>query len=170
MWMVVIMLLFVIAMGVTIGGLLAAPREPVRPLQLFLVALFFLILCYIGMIVGMFLSGWISLVLLEFLLSIIAILFIVASITRFHPTLGFFHPEDRILLLLLSFLFFLMGLEWGLFEIRTFFTLFAALLFTAALAIGIFIQLQIRQILWRYSYIAFTPLIWLLFVTVLKLL
>lgn len=170
MWMMFIILLFVFTIGVTIGGLLAAAREPVRPLHLFLCSLFFLFLCYIGMIVGMFLMGWISLRLLEFLLAILALLFIVASITRFHPTLGFFHPEDRILVSLLSLLFLLMGLEWGLLGLRTFFTITASFLFTAALAVGIFIQLQIRQILWRYSYIAFTPLVWLLFVTVLKLL
>ncbi|TWI57821.1 hypothetical protein [Halalkalibacter nanhaiisediminis] len=170
MFMLLIIFLFVFAVGVTIGGLLAAPREPVRPIHFLLFALFFLIMCYIGMIVGMFLSGWISLIILEFVLAILALLFMIATVTRFHPTLGFFHPEDRILVTMLSILFFLMGLEWGLLGFRTFFTITATFVFIVALLVGLFIQQQICQILWRHSYIAFTPLIWLLFVTVLKLL
>ncbi|MCM3712901.1 hypothetical protein [Halalkalibacter oceani] len=170
MWFILTILIFIVTIGVTIGGLLVAPKEQVRPVQLVLLTVCFTFLCYLGMITGMFLTGWISLWLLDYLVAVVALLFIVASMRRFHPTLGFFHPEDRIVVSLLALLFFLMGVEWGLIELRTFFTLFVSALFAAALILGVFIQIQIRQILWRYSYIAFTPLVWLLFVTVMKLL
>ena len=170
MWLIMIILVFVFTMGLTIGGLLAAPREPVKPLHLFLFSLFFLFLCYIGMISGMFITGWLAIRVVEITLSILAILFIVACFSRFHPTLGFFHPEDRVLISVLALLFFFMGVEWGLLEFRTFFTIAAGVLFTAALALGLYMQMQIRQALWRHSASSFTPLIWLLFVSVLKLL
>ncbi|ARK29392.1 hypothetical protein [Halalkalibacter krulwichiae] len=170
MWLIFIVLVFVFTIGLTVGGLLVAPREPVKPLHLILFSIFFLFLCYLGMIAGMFISGWIAIRIIEIGLCILALLFIVACFSRFHPTLGFFHPEDRVVLSVLASLFFLMGLEWGVLDFRTFFTIGAGLLFTVALTIGIFIQMQIRQALWRYSYAAFAPLVWLLFVTVLKLL
>ncbi len=164
------MFIFVCTFGITLGGLLAAPRESIKPLHLFLFSLFFLFLAYIGMITGMFFTGWISIRLIEIVLSILALLFIVACFSRYHPTLGFFHPEDKILLSVIALLFFLMGLEWGVLGYRTFFTLTASFLFTAALGLGIFIQLQIKQVFWRQSYASYTPLVWLLFVTLLKLL
>ncbi|GAE33464.1 hypothetical protein [Halalkalibacter akibai] len=170
MWIVVILLLFVFTIGLTIGGLLTAPREPVKPIHLILFTLFFLFLCYLGMITGMFLSGWIAIRFIEIVLAILSLLFIVACFSRFHPTLGFFHPEDKILISVLAFLFFLMGVEWGVLEFRTFFTLACGILFAFALAAGVFIQLQIKQALWRNYYCAFAPLVWLLFVSILKLL
>jgi hypothetical protein len=165
-----IILVFVFTIGITIGGLLAAPRDPVRPIQFILFSVFFLFLCYIGMITGMFITGWIGLRFIEIVLAILALLFIVACFSRFHPTLGFFHPEDKILFSVLGLIFFLMGVEWGLLELRTFFTIAASFLFTAALGLGLYVQMQIRQVIWRHASIAFAPLIWLLFVTVLKLL
>ncbi|MDT8861722.1 hypothetical protein N0O92_16005 [Alkalihalobacillus sp. MEB130] len=170
MWFVIVILVFVFTVGLTIGGLLAAPRDPIRPFHLLLFSLFFLFLGYIGMITGMFMTGWMNIRFIEIVLSILALLFIVACFSRFHPTFGFFHPEDRILLSVLALLFFLMGLEWGLLEFRTFFTITASFLFTGALGLGVFVQMQIRQVFWKYSYISFAPLVWLLFVTVLKLL
>jgi hypothetical protein len=170
MWLIVIILLFVFTVGLTIGGLLTAPREPVRPLQLILFSLLFLFVCYIGMLIGMFITGWIAIRFIEISLAILALLFIVACFSRFHPTLGFFHPEDRILISVLALMFFFMGIEWGVLEFRTFFTVAAGLLFAVALGVGVYIQMQIRQVLWRQSYSAFAPLVWLLFVSVLKLL
>ncbi|WP_332691074.1 hypothetical protein [Halalkalibacter lacteus] len=170
MWFTMLILVFVFTIGMTIGGLLAAPRDTVRPIQVILFSLFFLFLCYMGMITGMFITGWIGLRFIEIVLAILTLLFIVACFSRFHPTLGFFHPEDKILFSMLAFLFFLMGVEWGLVEFRTFFTIAAAFLFTAALGLGLYVQMQIRQAFWRHSNIAYAPLIWLLFVTVLKLL
>ncbi|NEU30742.1 hypothetical protein GN156_08125 [bacterium LRH843] len=168
--MIFVMLIFVLTIGVTLGGLLVAPRDPIRPLHLLLPALLFLFVCYVGMIVGMFFTGWVSIRILEFLLCIIALVFIVACISRYHPTFGFFHPRDPMLIGLLATLFFLIGLEWGLLEFRTFFTITATVLFTGALIAGILIQLHIRELLWRHSYIPFAPLFWLLFITVCKLL
>ncbi len=165
-----IILVFVFTIGLTIGGLLAAPREPVKPLHLFLFSLFFLFLCYMGMITGMFISGWMAIRVIEIVLAILAILFIVACFSRYHPTLGFFHPEDRVLLSVLGLMFFFMGIEWGLLEFRTFFTIVSGILFTVALALGLYMQVQIQHALRRHSYSAFTPLVWLLFVSVLKLL
>ncbi|WP_332632099.1 hypothetical protein [Halalkalibacter flavus] len=170
MWFIIVIMIFVFTIGLTIGGLLTAPRDPIRPIQLLLFSLFFLFLCYIGMITGILISGWIGVRFIEILLSILSLLFIVACFSRFHPTLGFFHPEDKVLILVLALLFFLMGMEWGLLEFRTFFTIAASFLFTAALGLGVFVQTQIRQVFWRHSFISFTPLVWLLFVAVLKLL
>ncbi|WP_062046386.1 hypothetical protein [Bacillus sp. JCM 19034] len=118
----------------------------------------------------MFMPSWFAFRLVEILISILSLLIIIAAVTRYHPTLGFFHPEDRILPILLALLFFFMGFEWGIIEMRTFFTLFAGFIFFVAMAMGIVIQMQIRQILWRSSYHVFAPLIWLLFVGMLKLL
>ncbi|MCL7747182.1 hypothetical protein [Halalkalibacter alkaliphilus] len=170
MWFILVIMIFVFTIGLTIGGLLTAPRDPIRPIQLLLFSLFFLFLCYIGMITGILISGWIGVRFIEILLSILSLLFIVACFSRFHPTLGFFHPEDKVLILVLALLFFLMGMEWGLLEFRTLFTIAASFLFTAALGLGVFVQMQIRQVFWRHSFISFTPLVWLLFVAVLKLL
>lgn len=44
------------------------------------------------------------------------------------------------------------------------------ILFLCSMTIGIVVQQLIRQKLWRFAYISFVPLIWLLFVTVFKLL
>lgn len=170
MWIIIIVLVFVFTIGLTIGGLLAAPKESIKPLHLLLFSLFFLFLCYMGMITGMFITGWMSIRVFEIVLAILAILFIVACFSRYHPTLGFFHPEDRVLISLLAFLFFIMGVEWGLLGFRTFFTITTGFIFSASLTLGLFVQLQIRQALWRHSATAFIPLIWLLFVSVLKLL
>ncbi|WP_088102459.1 hypothetical protein [Halalkalibacter urbisdiaboli] len=170
MWSIMIILLFVFTVGMTVGGLLAAPRIPPRPFQIMLVGIFFMFLAYIGMILGMFLSGWFGFRFIEIMLSILALLLIVAAISRFHPTFGFFHRDDKIVLAILGCLFLLMGFEWGILDWRAFFTLFAAAIFFLALFVGMYIQQQVRATLWRYPYHAFTPLIWLLFVTILKLL
>ncbi|MBP3951237.1 hypothetical protein [Bacillus suaedae] len=170
MWLIMLVLIFIFTIGVTIGGLLAAPKDPPRPIHLFLFSLFFSILCYIGMLAGMFLTGWIGFRFIEIILSIFALLFIVASISRYHPTFGFFHPEDKVVLLVLAVIFFLIGFEYGLLEMRTFFTLTAGVIFTAALAFGLFIQIRFLQMARRSTYISFIPLVWLLFVTVIKLL
>lgn len=169
MGMILIIFFFIIMTGLTLGGLLVAPKERVKLLQFIFFVIFFLFLCYIGMIIGMIFSSWVSVRLLEYILTIIALLFIVACVTRFHPTFGFFHPGDRVLLLLLASLFLLMGLEWGLLELRTFFTITSSILFAASLMIGMIIQLQIKQMLWRHSYTAYTPLVWILFACLLKL-
>ncbi|MCK0471509.1 hypothetical protein [Halalkalibacter sp. APA_J-10(15)] len=170
MWILIIVVMFVATIGLTMGGLLAAPKYPPRPLQVILFALAFSFICYVGMIFGMFMPSWFAFRFVEIVISIVSLLIIIAAVTRYHPTLGFFHPEDRVLPALLALLFFLMGFEWGILEMRTFFTLFAGLLFFFAMAFGIVIQIQIRQFLWRYSYHVYTPLIWLLFVGMLKLL
>ncbi len=169
MGMIFVIFFFIIMTGLTIGGLLAVQREKIKLLQIIFFVIFFLILCYIGMIVGMFLSGWISVKLLEYVLTVTALLFIVACVTRFHPTFGFFHPGDRILLIMLIWLFVLMGLEWGLLGLRTFFTFTSSILFAASLFIGLIVQLQIKQKLWRFSLIPYTPLTWILLASLFKL-
>ncbi|WP_100406815.1 hypothetical protein [Bacillus solitudinis] len=170
MWSIMMMLLFVFAIGMTVGGLLAAPRMAPRPFSLIIFSVCFLFLTYIGMLLGMFISGWFAFRLMEMGLAIIALIIIVAAFTRFHPTLGFFHPDDKLLLALIACLFFFMGMEWGILEWRAFFTLFAGTFFFISIFLGLYIQLQIRRIMWRHAQIAYIPLIWLLFVSILKLL
>ncbi|WP_413380187.1 hypothetical protein [Alkalihalobacillus sp. 1P02AB] len=163
-------LFFVFILGVTIGGLLAAGKHPP---SLFLYGLFtfaFLVVCFIGMIVGLlFPSFLIGFWFIEFIICVLTFLFIWAACTRFHPSFGFFFVQEKIVLNLLFFLFFFMGFEWGIFDFRAFFTIFASLVFAIALFIGIFIQWQLRQKFWQFPYAVYLPCVWLFIIAVIKI-
>ncbi len=163
-------LFFVFTIGLTVGGLLSAAKQPPQLLHVIFFTLVFGLLTYLGMIVGMFLFPFFAIWFIEILIVIVTLLFIVATATSFHPTFGFFKQDRGIGLIMLAALFFLMGFEWGIIEMRTFFTLLATALFLLALFIGLFVQQQIQMAMWRISYIVYTPLIWLLFVSIIKLL
>ncbi|MEC2070537.1 hypothetical protein [Alkalihalophilus marmarensis] len=170
MWFGIMMLFFVFALGFTLGGLLSTPKQPPQLMHVILFSFVFCVLTYLGMLSGMFVTSWVAFGFIEIIIVILTFLFIIASVTNFHPTFGFFGHGRPIVLILLSSLFFVMGFEWGIVELRTFFTVSAAILFFCAICLGLFIQQQIQALLWRYSYIVYLPLIWLLFVTIIKLL
>ncbi|MDQ0205599.1 hypothetical protein [Alkalicoccobacillus murimartini] len=170
MWTFLIIFLFVFSIGFAIGGLLAGPRVLPPFTQLFIMTGLFLLFAYAGMFVGVVFPPFISFGLVDFFLAISCILVVVSIITCFHPIYGFFPPNDKKIIFLLCVLFFLMGFQWGVIGYRTFFTLCMTVVFFIAASCGLFVQIQIRQKLWRFAYISFVPLVWLLFVTLFKLL
>jgi hypothetical protein len=170
MWLGMMMLFFVFTLGFTIGGLLSTPKQPPQLMHVILFSFVFGVLSYLGMLGGMFFVSWFSIGLIEVVIVVLTFLFIIAAITNFHPTFGFFRHGRSIGLVLLTGLFVMMGFEWGVADHKTFFTISATVLFFCAMCIGLFIQQQIQALMWRYSYMVYMPLIWLLFVTIIKLL
>ncbi|GAF66262.1 hypothetical protein BTS2_3162 [Bacillus sp. TS-2] len=168
--MILTMLFFVFIVGLSIGGLLAANRHyPPLFVYVFFV-LYFLVSAYIGMIIGMlFPSFLIGFFITEFLVCTATFLFLIAVTLKYHPSLGFFYWQEKIVFILLGSIFFLMGFQWGIFEFRFFFTFFSCLLFGLALFIGLFIQIQMKQKFWRYPLAVFLPCIWLFLITLIKL-
>ncbi|MEN0643154.1 hypothetical protein MKY91_08365 [Alkalicoccobacillus gibsonii] len=162
--------LFVFSIGFAVGGLLAGPRVLPPFVQLFLLTGIFLVCTYVGMFIGAILPSIFSFGFIDFFLAICCILVVISIITRFHPIYGFFPPNDKIIVLLLAALFCLIGFQWGVIGYKTFFTFLMSFFFLCSMTIGLIVQQHIRQKLWRFAYISFVPLIWLLFVTVFKLL
>lgn len=165
---VLALLFFAMTLGFSIGGLIAGQKQ-IKLLQIYFFVIFFFILCYIGMIIGMFLPEWISVILFRFLITIVAWLFIVACFRCYHPSFGFFYPGAQITFFILFSLFFLLGIEWGLIGFRTFFTIFVTILFAISLLIGLVAQLFLKQKMWKFRFIVFSPLVLLFFVSLFKL-
>ncbi|KMK76002.1 hypothetical protein [Alkalihalobacillus pseudalcaliphilus] len=162
-------LFFVFVVGVTIGGLLAVGKNPPSLFLFGLIAFAFLIVGFIGMVVGLlFPSFLIGFWFAEFIICIFAFLFIWAAVKTFHPNLGFMFGQKMGLNILLC-LFFFMGFEWGIFDLRAFFTLFASIIFTLSLFIGIFVQWQVKQKFWHFPYVVYAPCVWLFVFTIIKL-
>lgn len=160
---------YIVVTGFSIGGLVAGQREKNKLLQILFFIIFFFVLCYIGMIIGMFFSGWVSVTLVEYVIIVVALLFIVACASRYHPSVGFFHLGSQTTFFILISLFVFMGMEWGLLNYRTFFTLFSTLLFALSLLGGLIVQLYVRYKWWRHSFLVFMPLVWLFLASLSKL-
>ncbi|TSB46709.1 hypothetical protein [Alkalicoccobacillus porphyridii] len=170
MWVFLTIFLFVFSIGIAIGGLLAGPRVLPPFIQIGILTGLFFIFSYAGMFIGVVFTPFFGFGFIDFFLAICCLLVLIAILTRFHPIYGFFPPHEKTIVCLLAVLFFLIGFQWGVIGYRTFFTLFMSMVFFLAIAIGLLIQIHIRQKLWRFAYISFLPLIWLLFVTLFKLL
>lgn len=170
MWLFLTIFIFVFSIGVAIGGLLAGPRVLPPFVQLAILTGLFLGFAYVGMFIGVILPPIIAFSFVDFFLAVCSLLVLISIIMRFHPIYGFFPPHEKTIVFLLCILFFLIGFQWGIIGYRTLFTLFMTIIFFISCTVGLFIQLQIRQKLWRFAYISFVPLVWLLFVTLFKLL
>lgn len=162
--------LFVFSIGFAIGSLLAGPRVLPPFMQLLILTGLFLFFSYVGMFIGVVFPPFISFGFVDFFLAICCILVVISIITRFHPIYGFFPPHEKVIVFLFCTLFFLIGFQWGIIGFRTFFTLCMTVVFFVAMVSGLIIQIQICKKLWRFAYISFIPLVWLLFVTLFKLL
>ncbi|GAF12024.1 hypothetical protein JCM19045_1180 [Bacillus sp. JCM 19045] len=170
MWIWFIIVFFVCALGVTLGGIIASMRTIPPIIALVTLACSFLFFSYIGMflaIIGPF--GWFGFRLLDIIIAICSFLLIVAILRSYHPAFGyqfFFKPLG----LILSILFFLMGFQWGMFNYGTLFTLLMAFFFSGAVFFGILLYNSILIWVKNVYLVAFLPLVTFLFITVVKLL
>lgn len=163
------MLLFVAIIGGTIGALLTSSQLNIRLQLVVLISIFFFVCCYIGMLIGFFLLGWLHIAVIQYSTVIITLLLIIASVTRFQPTTGFFQQGDYIFFTLFLLLFLCIGIEWGMLGYKTLLMFVSFIVFVGALIIGAMIQMLLRQFFWRYIQIAFTPLVILLVVILYRL-
>ena len=166
-WFIAICTLFFIGIG--LGGLFVTKKMFPHKLVFFGVALLFGFAGYVGMVTGTFLPQWVSGRLMEILAALVALVLVVLCITRFHPTLGYFHSQDKGIWTVLIALFFLLGNEWALYEMSRTFILFAIPLFFVFVIGGASFQLHISKKMWRETYFAFLPLLWLIFIAIIKM-
>ncbi|MFS0786332.1 hypothetical protein ABC345_08170 [Shouchella sp. 1P09AA] len=166
-WFVIVF--FVIATGLTLGGLSTFMRGIPPIIVLCVLSFYFLLFTYIGMFVALVSLSWFGFHLFNTLIVICSFVFIIAMLRSYHPAFGyqlFYKPIAWILALL----FFFMGLQWGSLGYGTFFTISMTFFFTVAVFVGIL--LYNSMLLWiKNAYVAaFIPLASFLLVTVIKLL
>ncbi|WP_054710745.1 hypothetical protein [Bacillus sp. JCM 19041] len=164
-----IIVLFVLSLGVTIGGIAAAMRLVPPILMLVTMGCCFLFFSYAGMFIALIGPSWLGFRFLDIIIAICSFLFIIATVRSYHPAFGyrlFIKPYG----IILASLFFLMGVQWGMLGLGTFFTLSMAILFVGAVFFGILLYNSI--LLWvKNMYVAaFLPLVSFLFIAVIKLL
>ncbi|WP_096201253.1 hypothetical protein [Bacillus sp. FJAT-45350] len=159
---------FLLFVGIGLGGVFISKRMMPNQMLFFLVAILFGMAGYLGMISGSLITHWLSPRIGEIIVAIICLAFIALCIVRFHPTLGFFHSEDKTLWGVLILLFFIIGVEWALLEMSRLFLLVAVLLLLGAIIGGAILQLEFVKKMWRIPFLPFFPLVWLLLVVVLK--
>ncbi|WP_216830003.1 hypothetical protein [Alkalihalobacterium elongatum] len=160
---------YTIAISFSIGGLMISKRMMPSRLQVFFVTLFFAFTVYLGIIVGRLVEKIIALQFIEILLGLVIIAFIVLAFISFHPTMGFFHQQSRILWSIIFLLFFLFGIEWNIREANIWLHFVSSVFFYFSILIGQLIQYEVLQKVWRFQYISFLPLVYLFFIAIFKI-
>ncbi|WP_059102536.1 hypothetical protein [Shouchella shacheensis] len=169
MWILVSMVFFVVSLGITLGGVIGTMRLLPPLLPLGIVVGQFLLCSYVGMFLAAISPSWLGFRFLEVVLAIVSFVFIIACVRSYHPSVGY-QPYGKPLFLVLGILFFFMGVQWGMFGYRTFFTLFVTVFFGGAVFLGYLLYNSI--VLWvRNVYVAaFLPLGGFLLIAMFKLL
>ncbi|MED4127936.1 MULTISPECIES: hypothetical protein [Shouchella] len=169
MWIWFVIVFFVLAIGLTLGGVSTFMRGLPPIVVLIVLSFYFLFFSYIGMFVALVSFSWFGFRFFDIAIVICSFLFIIAMIRSYHPAFGyqlFYKPIAWIL----ASLFFFMGLQWGTLGYGTFFTITMTFFFTLAVFIGIL--LYNSMLMWvKNAYLAAViPLASFLLVTVIKLL
>ncbi len=160
----------IILIGIGIGGLFISKRMFPHQLVIFGVAVTFGLAGYLGMLIGSLFTDWMSWRFAEIFVAIVCLLFVALCFMRFHPTLGYFHSEDKGLWGIILLLFLLLGIEWSLNEINRLFIFLATPLFFVAVIAGATLQIHLISRLWKMAYVTFLPLSWLIIIAIIKLL
>jgi len=164
------MLFYVMFVGFLIGGLSITNRQFPERSHVFLITTFFIISCYIGVFVGGLIAIWLSIRLLEILIAIIAMFLLVVLFMKHHPVRGYFQAHHRFIWPLFMFMFVFIGMEWVKVKMTGWFVVLFSCFFLVALIGGALFQLFIVKKAWRMQSVQYLPLVWLLFIAMLKLL
>lgn len=160
---------YTIAIGFSIGGLMISKRMMPTRLQVFLVTLFFAFAVYIGIVVGRLFEKVIALQFIEILVGLVVLATIVLAFINFHPMMGFFHQQSRVIWGVLFLLFFLFGIEWNIREASIWLHFVSIGFFYFAILIGQLIQYEVLQKIWRVEYTSFLPLVYLALLAIFKI-
>lgn len=161
---------YVMVIGFLIGGLSITNRQFPERNHLFLITTFFVISCCIGIFVGGLIAIWLSVRLLEIVIAIIAIILLVVLFIKYHPVRGYFQAHHRLIWPLFMVMFLLIGIEWVKVQLTGWFVVLFSCFFLFSLIGGAIFQLFIVQKAWRMQSVHYLPLVWLLFIAMLKLL
>lgn len=164
------MLFYVMIVGFLLGGLSITNRQFPERSHLFLMTIFFVTSCCIGIFFGGFIATWFSLRLLEVFIAMIAIVLLVVLFMKHHPIRGYFQVHHPFIWVLFLLLFIFIGMEWVKVETTGWFVVLFSSFFLATLIGGAVFQLFIVKKAWRMPSVHYLPLVWLLFIAMLKLL
>ncbi|OLO26934.1 hypothetical protein BTR23_21410 [Alkalihalophilus pseudofirmus] len=156
-----------IFMGFAIGGLMISKRIMPTRLQVFLVTMFFAFTVYLGYIIGRFVSVF-SLQFIEILVGLVTLAMVALAFIHFHPMMGYFHQQSRVLWGVLFFLFLLFGIEWKIREVGIWLHFISVLFFYFSILLGQLIQYEILQKIWRFEFISYLPLLFFMLIAIFK--
>lgn len=155
--------------GIGFGGMLLSKRNVVSKMTIFLFALSFGLLAYLGMVVGNWLQSYITIRGIEIIFSLLLLTLLIVSVIKHHPNLGYFHEQSKELLLILFSLFFMIGMEWMMLEFSYMILIIGAFIFLGAIFLGVMIQIKLLQKAWQVPGITLAPMLWFLFIVVSRL-
>ncbi|MBU8905733.1 hypothetical protein [Desertibacillus haloalkaliphilus] len=170
MMQLISLLAFASGVGIAFGGLLISKRTLPHHFVTLSITLFFTFSIYLGMLLGQWVGQLIGIPLISIIIGLFCVVFIVFCFLHYHPTLGFFHSEDKKIWISTFLLFLFMGLEYATADLSKWFVILFGFIFLLSVIGGARVQHRIYERLWRNPIPSFLPLVLLLFIAVMKLL
>ncbi|WP_209125369.1 hypothetical protein [Alkalihalobacillus sp. BA299] len=164
-----IAIFYSVFIGIAIGGLMISKRLMPTQLQVFLTTVFFAFTVYLGFLVGRYFETILALRFIEILVGIVLLAIIILAFMNFHPMMGYFHKQSRVLWSILFLLFFLFGIEWKIREVSIWLHVVSVIFFYFAILLGQIIQYIVLQKTRRIEFVSYLPLVYFLIIAIIKL-
>lgn len=168
MMTIIVTLIYCLIFGIGIGGFLLTNRNGVNQSHVILLTISFGAIVYLGMAVGNYFFSFATIRLIEVVFSMILFLFLIVAILKFEQYHGYFHVRSKELIWILFILFFLIGIEWVTLQLSYVMILIGTALFLCSLILGMAIQDKIMQIARNNQMNALVPIVWFLFIIMMR--
>ncbi|MBB5173123.1 hypothetical protein [Texcoconibacillus texcoconensis] len=139
-------LLTVALLGLTLSSFVAVKSLFALQTFYFVVVALFLGCTFLGMVIGSFLLAWLSIGWFQILVGVVCLGVAVMFFQIYHPAYGYFPTYTQLPWLLISTLFFIVGLEWAIFGFSRWFILLFSLFFAASVYAGIYLFFRLKNI------------------------